>query len=151
MTIKTDIDQLVTDAQKVHNWAGGSATHTETMGAYSVRSPAKLIADKDAGINTAANGVLTQATTQATNAATSANNSATSAASASNSASNAAASWTAALAANPDLNPFGRMNPSTITTNQTIASGYNAGSFGPITIAEGTTVTLNTNSNWSIL
>jgi hypothetical protein len=93
----------------------------------------------------------TSAGNSATNAANSENNSATSAASASNSASNASASWTAALAANPDLNPFGRMNPSTITTNQTIASGYNAGSFGPITIAEGTTVTLNTNSNWSIL
>jgi hypothetical protein len=55
------------------------------------------------------------------------------------------------LSATTSVTLFGRMNPSTITTNQTIASGYNAGSFGPITIAEGTTVTLNTNSNWSIL
>ncbi|MFZ4537168.1 hypothetical protein [Propionivibrio sp.] len=44
-----------------------------------------------------------------------------------------------------------RMNPSTITENLTIPSGYNAASTGPLAIAEGTTVTLNDNSIWSIL
>ena len=70
---------------------------------------------------------------------------------ASASAAGAAAAWTAALAANPDLNPSVRMNPSTITTDLTVASYYNAYSAGPITISEGVTVTLNDNSNWSVL
>jgi hypothetical protein len=57
----------------------------------------------------------------------------------------------AALAANPDLNPAVRQNPSTITTDITIATGYNAYSAGPLTIGENVTVTLNETSNWSIL
>ena len=61
------------------------------------------------------------------------------------------ASWTAALAANPDLNPVVRMNPSNIDTDLTIPSFYNAYSAGPLTIDEGVTATLNNNSNWSIL
>jgi hypothetical protein len=65
-------------------------------------------------------------------------------------ASLAQAAWTAALAANPDLNPAFRMNPSTITANQTIPTGYNAVSAGPITVAEGITVTVSDFSTWSI-
>ena len=70
---------------------------------------------------------------------------------ASSSAASAQAAWTAALAANPDLNPSFRMNPSTITTDFTVASYYNAFSGGPLTIGEGVTVTLNDFSTWSIL
>jgi hypothetical protein len=62
------------------------------------------------------------------------------------------AAWTAALAANPDLDPAVRMNPSTIQTDTTIPSGYNAYSAGPfLTIGEGVTVTINDNANWSII
>jgi hypothetical protein len=43
------------------------------------------------------------------------------------------------------------MNPSTVTTNIIIPSGYNAYSSGPLTIGEDITVTLNDNSNWTIL
>ena len=81
MTLKTDIDTLVADAAKVHGWSNGNATHSEPFGSLNVRSPAKLIADKDEQINVAANGLLTQATAAATNAATQATNAANSAAS----------------------------------------------------------------------
>ena len=81
MTIKTDIEQLVVDAAKVHSWSNGNVTHSETFGALNVRSPAKLIADKDEQINVAANGLLTQTTAAATSAATQATNAANSAAS----------------------------------------------------------------------
>jgi hypothetical protein len=70
---------------------------------------------------------------------------------ASGSAASAAAAWTAALAANPDLNPSVRMNPSTIATDFTVASYYNAFSGGPLTIGEGVSVTLNDFSEWSII
>ena len=68
MSIKTDIEQLVTDAAKVHSWSNGNATHSEPFGALNVRSPAKLIADKDEQINVAANGLLAQTTAAAANA-----------------------------------------------------------------------------------
>ena len=67
------------------------------------------------------------------------------------SALEAQAAWTAALAANPDLNPVVRMNPSTITTDTTIPSYYNAYSAGPVTIGEGVEVTINDNANWTII
>lgn len=63
----------------------------------------------------------------------------------------AQAAWTAALAANPDLDPAVRMNPSTLSADLTIPSFYNAYSAGPLTIGESVSVTLNDNSNWSIL
>lgn len=63
----------------------------------------------------------------------------------------AQAAWTAALAANPDLNPAWRANPSTIAADATLAAGYNAVSAGPITIGEGVTVTLADTSHWNIV
>lgn len=66
-------------------------------------------------------------------------------------ASQAQAAWTAAVAADNGLNPAVRMNPSTIASDTTIPSGYNAYSAGPLTIGEGVNVTLNDNSKWSIL
>ena len=72
--------------------------------------------------------------------------------------SNAAAAAASALAAqgyatlaqatNPDA-PV-RLNPRIITTALNIASGYNAESVGPITIAEGITVTVSDNATWSV-
>lgn len=63
----------------------------------------------------------------------------------------AEAAWTAALAANPDLNPSVRMNPTTLLSDVTVPSGYNAYSAGPLTIGDGVEVTLADNSQWSVL
>lgn len=63
----------------------------------------------------------------------------------------AQAAWTAALAANPDLNPAVRMNPTTLLSDVTVPTGYNAYSAGPLTIGDGVEVTLADNSNWSVL
>jgi hypothetical protein len=65
-------------------------------------------------------------------------------------AASAVAAWSAALAANPDLNPWGRMNPGTLNSNFTLAAGYNAVSAGPLTIGEGVEITLADTSNWTI-
>lgn len=43
-----------------------------------------------------------------------------------------------------------RLNPREITANFAIASGYNAASVGPVTIADGVTVTVGDNATWSI-
>lgn len=42
-------------------------------------------------------------------------------------------------------------NSQTVTANYTITTGKNAGSFGPITIASGITVTVPADSVWSIV
>lgn len=42
-------------------------------------------------------------------------------------------------------------NGQTVTTDYTITTNYNAGTFGPVTVAEGITVTVPTNSVWSIV
>lgn len=78
-------------------------------------------------------------------------NAASNAATASAASNAAQAAWTAALAANPDLNPGLRMNPSRLTQNETIPGGYNAYSAGPLEIADGTTITLNENARWAII
>lgn len=62
----------------------------------------------------------------------------------------AQAAWSAALAANPDLNPWGRMNPSTLTTDFTLSTGYNALSAGPLTIAENVEITLEDHAHWTV-
>jgi len=54
-------------------------------------------------------------------------------------------------ALDPSWSPAVRLNPSTINTALVVPSGYNAASAGPLTIGEGVEVTLNDNSNWSIL
>ena len=43
------------------------------------------------------------------------------------------------------------VNGTTVTTNYTIPAGQNAMSAGPITIADGVTVTVPDNSNWSVI
>ena len=53
-----------------------------------------------------------------------------------------------AQATNPD-SPV-RLNPRNITANLTIPSAYNAASVGPITVADGITVTVQDNATWSI-
>lgn len=75
-----------------------------------------------------------------------------------NAAANAAAAQAAAAAAgvyaaqaqatNPD-SPI-RINPTRITANFTLATGYNGASAGPIAIDPGATVTLQPGATWSI-
>ena len=43
------------------------------------------------------------------------------------------------------------VNDTTISYNYTIPTGKNAGSFGPITVAGGVTVTVPAGSTWSIV
>jgi len=43
------------------------------------------------------------------------------------------------------------LNETTINTSYTVPANYNAGSFGPITIANGVTVTVGDGSAWSIV
>ena len=85
---------------------------------------------------------------QAAAAAVAAQSPVTNAAAAAASALAAAGYATLAQATNPD-SPI-RLNPRRITTALNIASGYNAESVGPITIAEGITVTVSDNATWSV-
>ena len=59
------VTQLETDSGLVHNWAHGDANAQIATERGPVRSPAKLIADKDAEINQAANGLLSRAVSAA--------------------------------------------------------------------------------------
>ncbi len=65
MGLQQDVDALVANASLVATWAQGGSTTIVTMGGVAVRSPAKLIADKDAEINVSANGILAQTVTLA--------------------------------------------------------------------------------------
>jgi hypothetical protein len=42
------------------------------------------------------------------------------------------------------------LNGQTVTTNYTIPAGQNAGTFGPITVAVGATVTVSSGSTWTV-
>lgn len=76
MNLKTKLENFVStleaDAALLHGWGhGDSQTVVQTEGGP-VRSPAKLIADQDAAINVAADGLLVRATQQANASAASA-------------------------------------------------------------------------------
>jgi hypothetical protein len=43
------------------------------------------------------------------------------------------------------------MNDNTVTVNYTVPANVNAGSYGPITIVDGITVTVDTDANWTIV
>lgn len=43
------------------------------------------------------------------------------------------------------------LNSQTISSDVTIASGYNGGSFGPVTVASGVTVTVSSGSVWTVV
>jgi hypothetical protein len=49
-----------------------------------------------------------------------------------------------------DTNGIIRINASTLTENCTITTGYNGSSAGPLSIANGVTVTVSNNSVWTI-
>jgi hypothetical protein len=49
-----------------------------------------------------------------------------------------------------DTNGIIRINASTLTENVVITTGYNGSSAGPLTIANGVTVTISNNSTWTI-
>ena len=51
----------------------------------------------------------------------------------------------------PGINPPIYVNANTISANATIDSGTNGLSAGPITIADGITVTIATGSKWVVL
>jgi hypothetical protein len=42
-------------------------------------------------------------------------------------------------------------NDQTVDTNYTITSGQNAGTFGPITVQSGVTVTVPSGSEWTVV
>jgi len=42
-------------------------------------------------------------------------------------------------------------NGNTITANYTVPVGYNSGTFGPVTVSQGVTVTVSSGSYWSIV
>jgi hypothetical protein len=43
------------------------------------------------------------------------------------------------------------MNDNTVTVNYTVPANVNAGSYGPITVVDGITVTVDTDANWTIV
>jgi hypothetical protein len=43
-----------------------------------------------------------------------------------------------------------RVNPNVLTENATIATGYNASSAGPLTIANNVVVTIANNATWTV-
>jgi len=49
-----------------------------------------------------------------------------------------------------DTNGIIRINASTLTENCTITTGYNGSSAGPLTVANGVTVTIANSSTWTI-
>ena len=144
----TTISAVTTTKYRVVVEDGGTV---RIIGDVTSALSAALSATDAATSATAAATSATASAASATTSASSATDAATSATAAAASADEAQAAWTAALAANPDLNPAVRMNPSTISVATTIPSYYNAYSAGPLTIGENIEVTLNDNSNWSIL
>jgi hypothetical protein len=151
MSLKDDIDTLVADAAILNSIVHGSSSSTVSTDGGPVKTVAKAIADAEAAIVIGAESYLAQC--QAETAAAAAQAALTDAdrIAAQAAATEAAAAWAAALAANPDLNPAVRMNPSTITEDLTIPTGYNAYSAGPLTVGDGVEVTLEDHSNWSVL
>lgn len=85
---------------------------------------------------------------QAAAAAVAAESPVANAAAAAASAAAAAVYASQAQATNPDT-PI-RTNPKTIRADFTLGAGYNGESAGPITIADGVTVTLEDGATWSI-
>lgn len=107
--------------------------------------------DFDAKYNAAMAAGLPNAAANAATANSKAAEAATSASQAATARSGAEAAWAAAIAANPDLNPVIRMNPSAINQSLVIPAGYNAYSAGPLEISPGATVEILENATWSIL
>lgn len=166
MSLQTDISQLQTDATLIHAWSQGDAATSVTMGGVPVRSPARLIADKDAAINAAANGILAQATDQAVLATTNGQvQVAAAAVKVAQATTLSAAADTARIAAETartqaqaaqsaveaaGVNPAIRIGPNRIAADFTVPADYNALSVGPVEIATSTTITLSNNSIWRI-
>lgn len=119
---KTGIDSIIDYLTGLFGTDGTAATAINTMGAA---TPADLMAARQ---DTEEDKIAAQVAREGAESA-----------------------WAAALAANPDLNPWGRMNPSTITADFTVSPGYNASSVGPLTIADGVDVTVGDHANWTIV
>ncbi|WP_228368286.1 hypothetical protein, partial [Klebsiella pneumoniae] len=92
MALKEQAAQFAQDIEIAHRIVHGDAVTVVQTAGGPVRTLAKLVADKDADINAAANGVLAQANAAASNANGSAGAAAASATSAAASAADSAAS-----------------------------------------------------------
>ncbi len=115
---------------------------------------AEVNADKSTTVAKVDLALLSGLANAATNAATAAAKAAeavAAAAQADQSRALAEAAWTAALAANPDLNPAVRMNPHTVAANLTIPAGYNAYAAGPLDVAEGVVIEVADGGRLSIV
>lgn len=55
-----------------------------------------------------------------------------------------------ALDGKADKTAMIRLNPSRVTADFAVPSGYNAASVGPITVSEGVTVSIQDNAVWSV-
>jgi hypothetical protein len=182
MTLANKVAQFDLDSDLVNAWVHGPASgagSTITTDSGPVRTPAKLIADQDAAINLAAEGVLAAATSYSEAALASLND--------------FRGRYYGALASNPTLDPLGaaltvgdmylhigtnRMRTyagggawtavgsaatggdsdqvfletnKNVTTNYTISTGFNAVSAGPVSIDLGVTVTVPVGSVWTIV
>ena len=70
--LQTSVTQLESDSRLVHAWAHGNTSAVVTTEGGQVRSPAKLIADKDAEINATIDSLLSHVKAEANRAAASA-------------------------------------------------------------------------------
>lgn len=136
--------------------SSASSANTSATNAANSSISAGASASNAASSATSASGSAATATTQASNASTSATNASISEANslasknaAATSEANAALYASQALALTPD-SPI-RLNSKIVSTDFIVDSAYNAISSGPIEIAENITVTINSNSTWSLV
>lgn len=132
-----------------------SATSATASAASATSSSTSATASTASSVASAASA--SSASTSATSAAsasaaasTSATAAATSATSASTSASAASATLAIAIGGAGGDRVF-IQNGNTVNNSYTIPTGYNAGTFGPVTVASGVTVTVPTGSVWTIV
>ncbi len=59
--------------------------------------------------------------------------------------------WGGAGAVGPGTNDIFWLNGQTITADYTIPNGKNAGTFGPVTVSDGATVTVGDGETWTVV
>lgn len=148
MTLKTDLDHIASDAAKLHDIVHGTDTQTVSTDGGPVKSVAKAIKDISDTLLAGGTGAVALATAQAVRAEQ-ARDAALGYRDGAEDARDAAQGYASLAQATNPLAAL-QINADTITTNQTLAAGYNALSAGPIDIADGVTVTIEETANWSI-